>query len=265
MASAKLKRLNNLNWDCTICGEVLVEPTNFSGCGHVFCMECLEQWKFKEAGQIKCPNCREPSHSCQTNAKQPNLLLSQVLDTIMPQSYQERKEEYYNLKEKHEIIRKFLMSDHVCKSFEKLGEYMKNSDQAAVTVSQLAEVLKTSFENVKKPMMEIKLYLSTFLGEFVFIHNNNIIRRNTIDMEQYIQDHADEMSGPEMAAFIQPTTTLNYDVICSSTGLSSQLRDYVEKNLDKIVKYIKKNYKQLDHDHSIFPDRDDLANAFMGE
>jgi hypothetical protein len=262
--SSTLKEIKSLNWDCTICGDILVEPTNFSGCGHVFCMECIQQWRFQSDSMItRCPNCREPSPNCHVSSKSPNLLLTQILDTIMPESYQDRKKEYFDHKTKHEIIRKFLGSRHVCRAAGALGGYMKDVEPKGVKIGQMAKAIKKEVPESKKPILETKLYLSTFLKTLVIIHKNRVIRRNTADMEQYIQNHADDMTGTEMAEFMQPTSTLNLELNSSMTGLSAELRDYVDKNLDRIAKYIENNFSDESEDDSSDPsDSDEDRTAY---
>lgn len=44
---------------CAICMECFIKPATLE-CGHTFCFECINQWKFtrNETEKIICPICR---------------------------------------------------------------------------------------------------------------------------------------------------------------------------------------------------------------
>ena len=248
----KYKEITEIGWTCPLCSETLVEPTNLSGCGHVFCKECIEQMVFNTSSIsmiIKCPTCRATAHPCQVRASEPNVKLANIINIINPEGYEERKKEYFSLKEKYMAIRKFLHTSYVGQVLNLFGDFMNDIPKKGVTVSQMAGVIRENFPSSRMPVMETKLLLATCLRGLVVIHKKRILRKNAEDMESYIQENAENMTGLELANFVRPFTALNYELNNTGiTGLERELMLYLDNNLDRIVKYLKKHNDFIEDD-----------------
>ena len=64
---------------CPICHDVFDDPSCFTGCGHSFCTDCLQQ--YESSGGSSCPTCRHPaSNATTTHGK--NVTLNYVLQEL---------------------------------------------------------------------------------------------------------------------------------------------------------------------------------------
>ena len=64
--------------ECPVCAETMTEPRVLPGCGHTFCVVCVEGCV--RVGQLRCPTCRAPFLADEV---QPNFALRDLIAGVV--------------------------------------------------------------------------------------------------------------------------------------------------------------------------------------
>ena len=65
---------------CSICTEMVENPTILTTCDHMFCCECISGWKKTCEKKSKCPECRQPF--AQSDISKPSRILLNLIGDI---------------------------------------------------------------------------------------------------------------------------------------------------------------------------------------
>jgi hypothetical protein len=249
----KMGKIKEIDIMCGICMEILVEPTSLNSCGHSYCVECITNyWHSSRNSNFSCPVCKTTTHICSVDDFKGSNIITQLIETINPKGYKARKEEYYEQKKMNTLLRKYVHSQNFTRFLPELEKYFNDSDTGSCSMRELTRVMRSKFPGVKNIQLELKVVLSSLFKErFITIHDENMIKADPRAISAYIQENIHIMKSNDVAELLKPFTHMSYEIPNSPSRLTTLLRNYQEKNLERIYKYILDEYgNQLNDEDS---------------
>ncbi|MGL6008435.1 MAG: RING finger domain-containing protein [Culicoidibacterales bacterium] len=240
----KLKKIKEIDINCGICMEVLVEPTSLNSCGHTYCLECITKyWHSTREADFACPVCKKVTHICSIADFQGNNIITQLIESLKPKGYKKRKEDYFEQKKMYNLLRKYIGGNRFQSILVHMEEYFNASETSSCTLLELIRAMKMEFPDTKSMTIEVKIILSSVLNaRMLCIHGNNLFKCDPRNVSTYIQDNIEHMTAADVAELVKPFAGLNYEIEPGKSPLKTLLRDYQEVHLEKIYNYLLKQY-----------------------
>ena len=79
-----MEKLNQSDYECTICQCLLYDPVSLPICQHTFCMKCI-----KKLITSNCPICRQSFNK--NKIQNVNIIVRNTISQLFQQEYIERK------------------------------------------------------------------------------------------------------------------------------------------------------------------------------